>query len=126
MLRWWWIPRNKFFNIYIHRFLHDDEDCALHDHPWWSCSFILDGDYFEHFQNETLYRGTGSLTFRLPKTAHRISLPRHAGDQPIHAISLFLTGPTMRVWGFHCPKGWVPWDKFVDARDHGAVGGGCP
>ena len=23
MLRWWIIPRNRFFNIYLHKFLHD-------------------------------------------------------------------------------------------------------
>jgi hypothetical protein len=34
MLRWWIIPRNKFFNIYLHRFLRSDDDRALHDHPW--------------------------------------------------------------------------------------------
>jgi hypothetical protein len=45
MLRWWVIPRNRWFNIYLHRFLHDDEDRALHDHPWVSCSYILWGSW---------------------------------------------------------------------------------
>lgn len=25
MLRWWAIPRNRFFNIYLHHILHDNE-----------------------------------------------------------------------------------------------------
>lgn len=29
MLRWWVIPRNKVFNIYLHRFLRSDDDRAL-------------------------------------------------------------------------------------------------
>lgn len=41
LLRWWVIPRNRFFNVYLHKFLRDDDDRALHDHPWWSMSIIL-------------------------------------------------------------------------------------
>lgn len=41
--RWWLIPRNRFFNVYLHQFLKDDDDRALHDHPWWSVSFLLKG-----------------------------------------------------------------------------------
>jgi hypothetical protein len=48
MLRWWVIPRNRFFNIYLHHFLRSDEDRALHDHPWLNCSWLLDGRYTEH------------------------------------------------------------------------------
>lgn len=33
LLRWWVIPRNRFFNVYLHKFLRDDDDRALHDHP---------------------------------------------------------------------------------------------
>lgn len=43
MRRWWIIPRNKFFNIYLHHMRHDDDDRAPHDHPWWSLSLCLDG-----------------------------------------------------------------------------------
>ena len=32
--RHWLIPRNRFFNIYVHEFLRSDDDRALHDHPW--------------------------------------------------------------------------------------------
>ena len=34
LLRWFVIPRNPVFNIYLHRFLRSDDDRALHDHPW--------------------------------------------------------------------------------------------
>lgn len=43
MLRWWVIPRNPLLNIYIHKFLRDDDDRALHDHPWPSLSVLLRG-----------------------------------------------------------------------------------
>lgn len=48
LTRWRVLPRNKWFNIYLHRFIHGDDDRALHDHPWHSASLILDGRYIEH------------------------------------------------------------------------------
>ncbi len=39
--RWWLIPRNPVFNLYVHHFLRSDDDRALHDHPWPSVSVIL-------------------------------------------------------------------------------------
>lgn len=45
--RWWVIPRNTIFNIYLHKIVRDDDDRALHDHPWVNCSIILKGRYVE-------------------------------------------------------------------------------
>jgi hypothetical protein len=45
--RWWLIPRNPVFNLYLHRFNHDDDDRACHDHPWVSASFVLSGPMLE-------------------------------------------------------------------------------
>lgn len=45
--RWWVIPRNRFFNIYLHNIIRDDDDHALHDHPWHWCSIHLRGAYYE-------------------------------------------------------------------------------
>lgn len=123
MLRWWVIPRNRWFNIYLHKFLRSDDDRALHDHPWINVSYLLEGTYVEHsilaggVQTAVRYK-KGDLKFRRATTAHRIEI-----DQP--TWSLFVTGPVVRVWGFHCPKGWRPWDVFVDKRDSGSIGRGC-
>jgi hypothetical protein len=43
LLRWWVIPRNKVFNVYLHLFLRSDDDRALHDHPWANASMLLRG-----------------------------------------------------------------------------------
>lgn len=125
MERWWVIPRNRFFNVYLHHFVHDDEDRALHDHPWVSMTYILSGGYREVQQSGVYNRWPGAVTFRRSTTAHRVVLFRRPNGDILEAISLFLTGPTVRVWGFHCSSGWVPWQKFVDSRDKGAVGQGC-
>jgi hypothetical protein len=124
VLRWWIIPRNRFFNIYLHRFLRSDDDRALHDHPWLNVSIILDGAYTE----ETIAAGgvhqrrvyeVGAVKFRGPRSAHRIEL--HAGP----CWTLFVTGPRVREWGFHCSHGWRPWQKFVSPKNPGEIGRGC-
>lgn len=123
MLRWWLIPRNRFFNVYLHKFLRSDDDRALHDHPWWNVSFILSGEYVEHMilaggvHRAQRYVG-GNIRFRGATTAHRIEI-----DKP--TWSLFFTGPVIRQWGFHCPNGWRHWKEFVSDRDSGAIGKGC-
>lgn len=124
LMRWWVIPRNRFFNVYLHHFLRSDDDRALHDHPWWNLSILLRGEYTEHTiaaggVHRAVIRRAGQFKFRGAKSAHRIEL--HNGP----CWTLFLTGPTLRTWGFHCPRGWRPWKEFVDDRDSGKVGRGC-
>lgn len=124
MLRWYVIPRNRFFNIYLHKFLRDDDDRALHDHPWPSVSLALKGEYIEHTASYVRRRGFGSIVIRSAKHAHRIELARKDG-RPVPAWTLFVTGPKIREWGFHCPKGWRHWRDFVSETDSGSVGRGC-
>jgi hypothetical protein len=119
MLRWWVIPRNRFFNIYLHHFLRSDDDRALHDHPWWNLSILLRGRYLEHTRDRIRLRHAGCMVLRRATCAHRIELI----DGPVW--TLFLTGPKIRSWGFHCPQGWRHWRKFTAADDPGAVGQGC-
>lgn len=121
--RWWVIPRNHFFNIYLHHFLRSDDDRALHDHPWINMSYILEGDYIEVSilpggVNTRIPYHEGQLKFRRAKTAHRVEI-----NKP--CWTLFVTGPTIRNWGFHCPKGWRRWQDFVKDGKKGQVGKGC-
>lgn len=138
LLRWWLIPRNPVFNIYLHKFLRDDDDRALHDHPWFWCSIMLRGQYVEHTIraggiHRAMVRASGSVRMASPWRAHRVALlPGWCDawlDHPAaHAPcwTLFITGPRLRNWGFHCPeRGWVPWQKFTAAEDSGAIGLGC-
>lgn len=48
LTRWHLIPRNRWFNLYLHKFVHGDDERALHDHPWPSASLLLEGRYIEH------------------------------------------------------------------------------
>jgi hypothetical protein len=121
--RWWLIPRNRLFNVYLHQFLRSDDDRALHDHPWLNFSFILKGEYTEHtipaggVNVRKIYKA-GDIKLRRAVASHRIEL--HAGE----CWTLFVTGPAIRSWGFHCPAGWRHWREFV-AENPGEIGKGC-
>ena len=116
--RWWIIPRNRWLNVYLHHFLHSDEDRALHDHPYWNLSVILRGEYVEHTPSRVTRRRAGQIAIRRPEAAHRIELDRGP------CWTLFFTGPRVREWGFHCPQGWRRWQDFVGANP-GEIGRGC-
>lgn len=129
MLRWWVIPRNRWFNVYLHCIGRDDDDRALHDHPWWNISIILKGSYREitdelrSIEGNVTYRETrvrepGDIVFRRAEEAHRLEVVKG----PVW--SLFITGRRVREWGFHCPKGWVHWTDFT-SDDGRSVGKGC-
>lgn len=122
LLRWYVIPRNRWFNIYLHKLVRDDDDRALHDHPWWNLSIILKGSYYEVTPEAAgIWRRRGNVVLRSPTAAHRLFLPGWEAC----CWTLFLTGPRIREWGFHCPQGWRHWKEFT-AGDRGErVGRGC-
>lgn len=120
--RWHVIPRNRWCNIYLHHFVRSDDDRALHDHPWWSVSFLLKGQLSEiysvvlwmptdrepnspipdtNYCNAWRYIRWMRPIYRPAAHAHRLVVPE--GEE---AWTLFITGPVRRAWGFHCPNGW--------------------
>lgn len=125
MLRWYLIPRNRCLNVYLHKFMRDDDDRALHDHPWWFVSLILKGGYYEVTDADSvLVRRAGSVAFRAAVHRHRVVLFARAGKL-LPAWTIVVTGRKSRTWGFWCPKGFVPWHEFVAQDDHGNIGRGC-
>lgn len=126
LYRWLLVPRNRFFNLYLHKFLRDDEDLALHDHPWWFVSWLICGAYYEVTSGETHHRRHLSLALRSALHRHRVVLERDYPDDTMRVCwSLVLTGSKKRTWGFWCPKGFVPWFDFVKPNNPGEVGRGC-
>lgn len=99
MHRWWRIARNWAFNVYYHIVLRSDDDRALHDHPWFNFSIVLDGGYYEHTIAEGgIHRrewcGPGTMKFRWHgKKAHRLELAhRRLGDMPMHEAAQMIGG----------------------------------
>lgn len=121
LLRWFLIPRNNYLNVYLHHFLHSDDDRALHDHPYWSISLCLWGSSIEHLaagRSRTIRQG--SIVLRSAAASHRIEL-RDGTD----CWTLFVTGPRIREWGFYCPRGWRHWRDYTKPSSSGQVGRGC-
>jgi hypothetical protein len=118
LARWWVIPRNSVFNVYLHCISKNDDDRALHDHPWWNVSVILKGAYREVMPDGDRILRRGRIAFRRSTALHRLEVV----DGPVW--SLFITGPRVREWGFACPQGWVHWKAFTSA-DGRNVGKGC-
>lgn len=123
LLRWWIIPRNKVFNIYLHRFMRSDEDRARHTHPWlFNLSWILRNKYREWTGDSNIDyvdRKAGDVKLRWGAAPHRVELTD--GD----CWTVFITGPRIREWGFLCPQGLVHWKKFTSSKNRGEIGVGC-
>lgn len=137
--RHWLIPRNRFFNIYVHQFVRSDDDRAHHDHPWlFNISWLIDGEYIEHTITAggalvRTHRKAGDWKFRWGRAPHRVELIGQEGDPPdvpfIEAApcwTVFIISLVVRQWGFYCmERGWIHWKRFTAADDPGAVGKGC-
>ena len=137
----WHILRSCWGGLYLHDFRRDDNDRALHDHPWPSLSILLAGELVETWapvpelaatpeHQRTRVLTPGAIVWRGPRFAHRLALQRYEDGAPRPALTLFFIGPRVRQWGFWCPKaspagGWRPWREFVAPDDPGAVGPGC-
>ncbi len=147
--RWSLLPSNPFFNVKLHRFMRSDDD-VMHDHPWANVSVLLRGGYIEHVPYKTRvaldghwieYRAApfSRMRRRDPKRprwknpwkrAAWVVFRRAAAAHSIELLSgevwtLFLTGPRIREWGFHCPQGWRHWRDFLGMDAKGKPGGGC-
>ena len=144
----WEAFKRRLPNVYLHRILRDDDDHALHCHPWASASWLLENSYTEVLfyplhpdriaqlrqqgvarPTYAAYRPEGSVTFRAGPSAHRLVLDKVAGrlgrTRGVPVISLFFVGFKYREWGFYCPKGWKPFYEFVKPSDRGNVAKGC-
>lgn len=125
LTRYFLIPRNRFFNVYAHKYTGSDDDRAMHDHPWSSVSFLLYGQIQEH-----TVRWTPEPTYYI-KPIWRF-IPKYRSPQYTHRLelvgktawTLFFTGKTVRDWGFYCPNSWVHWKQFTDKTGN-KIGRGC-
>lgn len=121
--RWYVIPRNPVFNIYFHEFNESDSDRAYHDHPWMNMSWILRGSYIEHKpacdpyinpQTEDVahLRKEGDIVFRRATTLHQLELISK------NVMTLFITGPRLRKWGFVKNGTWTYWQNFENDKNY--------
>jgi hypothetical protein len=120
MRRWFLIRQNRVLNIYLHEIRRSDDDRALHDHPWPSLSLCLSGSMIEVTKRGRSFISLGDPVIRRAAFAHRLEIA-----SGVSCWTIFVTGPRLRSWGFHCPKGWVHWRDFVAPDAPGRIGRGC-
>lgn len=144
MSRWYLIPRNRWFNLYVHRLDRADPQ-SLHDHPWWNISILLKGRRWEYvpdsppsryeaqanahpssIESPAWLRKFRALRYQMFRKILRRPgsiVFRHAVDaHRLETIggpsySLFVTGPVVREWGFWLPTGWVLFKDYVEVVD---------
>jgi len=112
--RWHLIPRNRFFNIYLHHFIGSDKR-MLHDHPWISLAYHLSGLFRERYKkhkddpprDRMIFEGM--WTYRSSKFLHYLSLD----NSSFQCWTLFFTGPKFKAWGFDTKDGWRPWRQVL-------------
>ena len=138
-LRWAWItprymkrlpliPRNRWLNIFLHRYTGPDwRDEGLHDHPWDSISIRLWGNYLKEYRPATRESldwivDDGYYPVKacfLPRVVRRKAEDMHAimdGAWPVW--TLFVTFRRRRNWGFYTKDGWRPANEVIAARDY--------
>ena len=124
----WHLWRTRATSGYLHRYLGSDPGRELHDHPWVSASVCLQGALIEdRIDGCGRVIVAGQIVVRRARFAHRLRIEYDGHEPDINhdPLTLFLTGPKFRDWGFHCPSGWKPWQDYVDAQNTGQVGVGC-
>lgn len=131
MLRWWLLPQNRLFNVYLHR--HTGVDPRyLHDHPCDNLSIRLAGElieftpmgfggmstsypvpfvrgpegrvcYFDGDEPKVVRAVLGRIRWRRAEDAHRLEI----GSSGV-AWTLWVRFPNRRRWGYYEPRGWRP------------------
>lgn len=129
----WYLKRKPEVSLYFHVQTRSDPERSLHDHPWDNTSVILAGKYTEEFEPhpenvapEYFDRWTpivhtwktGAVIQRKATTAHRLILP----DGVLYAMTLFMTGPRIREWGFWYPDGFHHHSEHETTVDGVSIG----
>lgn len=107
----YFIRRNDSGNIYAHVWHNSDPD-DLHDHPWDFISIVVKTGYWEITPEGRFWRAPGSIRMLKATDRHRVELPKRTAG---NVVSLIITGPEIREWGFHKDG------KFVVGREYRSI-----
>lgn len=145
----YYVIKSAWFNVFIHQFLRSDRD-DLHDHPWNFITYLVRGAYTEMKWNEKhqcveatrrhnyIYDDymqkvrlkQNTLVYRKATDQHQVVVDKDLKeiDKDKAALTLFISGPTKREWGFIVNSDspfyndrkagiklrcWVEWRKYL-------------
>jgi hypothetical protein len=130
-----WFVQTPVGTARIHLFMRSDDDRALHDHPWSFTTLVLRGGYVDvtecppcegngrvggagTWPDCGACGGSGERRERLRPgmMRHRPALHRHRVEciPGQTSLTLVVSGPKVRTWGFWPGGRFVPWRKFID------------
>lgn len=129
LYRWHIIPPNPVLSLYVHFFANEDFGRHLHDHRSGSLSLVLDGWYDEIFASprfqraygkadcaivfeDVKRRAAGDIVYRKARMSHMVT--KTAG-----CVTIFITGPSWRTWGFWVDGTWVPHQRYIAEQAQG-------
>lgn len=135
-LRRWVLNLGKLGSIRVHHWTGSDDDRALHDHPWWFVTIVLQGGYTD-VSACTVCGGSGQFHPHLPmgcppckgtgRAYEHVRAPAIRFRRALHAHTvkvdcdgawtLMLCGPVSRDWGFYTSEGWKRMRRYF--KDHG-------
>lgn len=101
------------WTLRFHVFLRDDPDC-LHDHPWPFWTLVLAGSYTEEVEvaGIRVHRLRLPLSLGYRKATHRHRVLLGPGELP--CLTIVITGPREREWGFWLKDKWIQWREYLD------------
>ena len=96
------------WRFYLHRFVGDDPDRGLHDHPWpRAFSLVLAGWYLE--QTAQGWRPVRWFNHLTSKSRHRVVLPSSGTVWTL----FFHRAKKVHQWGFYAPDGTFTAYKYT-------------
>lgn len=104
--------QTPWFAIMLHWIVKPDLQPDMHDHPVSFLSIPLRGGYIEEIPfsgHVRQWRWISSRRWNYKRATDRHRIP---GTAPGGCLTLVFAGPVVRSWGFHTPKGWVPWREY--------------
>lgn len=111
-----WVLNLWLFSIRLHWWRGSDDQRCFHDHPWWFVSLILWGGYTEHSEDQEglTHRsyGVGNMLIRNAEWRHSVEVG------PRGAITLMITGPERRQWGFWVQGRFLKRNKYFFQNGH--------
>jgi hypothetical protein len=105
-------------SLRLHRWCHDDDHGALHDHPSWFITIVLRGGYTDVSEDKDGVLVLDKLrpgSIRLRPAAHR----HHVVDVQPNTWTLCLFGKPKHRWAFYLDNGRrLPRDKYFAEVGH--------
>lgn len=95
-----WVLNLGLFSVRLHKWIRSDDKRFYHDHPWPFITIVLRGSYTDVSPDGEDTLKAGSMRLRSSLHRHYVKVP------PEGALTLLVTGPKMRNWGF-----WIK-EKF--------------